>query len=240
MFFHDNNAITCVFSDRAYVFNPQKYRGLSAQSLVAQMPTAYLQKFGNLDALYTVHQVHGVQGFVVNDTTSLYEPSFFHEADFLITRQRRCGLLIATADCMPLVLYHEQKKVLAVAHVGWRGAVAGIFYQILQKSFNLFKTDSVGWIVLAGPTARGCCYQVQQDFIMRSNDDYMQDAIIQKGDNFYFDNVTYVQKQSEQQGLNIKQWHTDYALCTICSGQFYSYRRENKIHLRNITLAALK
>ena len=43
MFFHDNNAITCVFSDRAYVFNPQKYRGLSAQSLVAQMPTAYLQ-----------------------------------------------------------------------------------------------------------------------------------------------------------------------------------------------------
>ena len=75
----------------------------------------------------------------------LYEPSFFYESDFLITRQRRCGLLIATADCMPLVLYHEQKKVLCSSSCWLERSGCWDFYQILQKSFNLLKQ-----IVLVG------------------------------------------------------------------------------------------
>lgn len=45
-------------------------------------------------------------------------------ADALVTRDPAVVLAVLAADCVPLVLYDPDARVLACAHAGWRGTVA--------------------------------------------------------------------------------------------------------------------
>ncbi len=47
-------------------------------------------------------------------------------ADAVITTLTNIPLLITYADCVPILLYAEDKKVLGVVHAGWRGTAARI------------------------------------------------------------------------------------------------------------------
>ena len=48
------------------------------------------------------------------------------EADALVTDDPNPVLLVSIADCAPVALWDPETTVRAIAHAGWRGAVAGV------------------------------------------------------------------------------------------------------------------
>lgn len=73
--------------------------------------------------LATVHQVHSADAVLVEQPWPQDErPS----ADAMVTDRRGILLGILTADCAPVLLADAEAGVIAAAHAGWRGALAGI------------------------------------------------------------------------------------------------------------------
>src|SRR5687767_14108341 len=71
------------------------------------------------------------------------------EADVLVTRRPGQVIAILTADCVPVVLAGD--GVVAVAHAGWRGLVAGA----IEAAVAHVGTVTKAWV---GPSIHACCY----------------------------------------------------------------------------------
>lgn len=90
-------------------------------------------------ALFTATQVHGTAVVDVEGTLAAHpeavDPDQRHdliralEADAVLTRQADQAVGVRTADCAPILLAADDGSVVAAAHAGWRGAVAGIIAQ---------------------------------------------------------------------------------------------------------------
>lgn len=68
-------------------------------------------------------QVHGIR--VVDAAEALQHPSVLH-ADACISRTPGLACVILTADCLPVLFSSADGSVVAAAHAGWRGLVAGV------------------------------------------------------------------------------------------------------------------
>jgi YfiH family protein len=83
-------------------------------------------------------QVHGARVVVVGSPGDRRD----EEADAAVTVSERAALAVTTADCAPVVLASPQ-GVLAVAHAGWRGLLAGVVGSTVTVMERLGATDVV-------------------------------------------------------------------------------------------------
>ena len=82
----------------------------------------------DLGDLVFARQVHGAAVRVVTgaDRGGAAVPGgTVGDADALVTSEPGPVLAVLVADCVPVVLYDPRARVLACAHAGWRGTVAG-------------------------------------------------------------------------------------------------------------------
>ena len=73
--------------------------------------------------LATVHQVHSADAVYVEAPWPQDERP---RADAMVTDRPGLLLGILTADCAPVLFADEEAGIVAAAHAGWRGAVAGV------------------------------------------------------------------------------------------------------------------
>jgi YfiH family protein len=73
------------------------------------------------------------------------------EADALITEEAGFSLVVAVADCVPVVLVGE--RGVGMAHSGWRGTLL----RVAGKTARELGEASLRAYV--GPCIRGCCYE---------------------------------------------------------------------------------
>ncbi len=94
-----------------------------------------------------VNQVHGndvvlldgLQGSALNPTEEQYLlTSALLEADALVTCKKGLGLVILTADCLPVFFASHDGAVVGVAHAGWRGLASGV----LEKTVSLMRHEA--------------------------------------------------------------------------------------------------
>jgi YfiH family protein len=76
--------------------------------------------------LVSAYQVHGTDAVVVVGDAMAADPSQRPRADALVTATRGVAVGVLTADCAPILLADAHAGVVAAAHAGWRGALAGI------------------------------------------------------------------------------------------------------------------
>ncbi|HNB51468.1 MAG TPA: polyphenol oxidase family protein, partial [Anaerolineales bacterium] len=83
------------------------------------------------DGLAETRQVHGVEIAVVErpPAGAWQRP----EADGLVTDQPGVTLFMRFADCVPVLLFDPQKKVIGMAHAGWRGTVGRVARNAVAK-----------------------------------------------------------------------------------------------------------
>lgn len=85
------------------------------------------------------------------------------EGDAIITNERNVIVGAFTADCVPVILVDEKKKVIAAIHSGWRGTFNSITKKTVQKLVERFNTEPKDLKAYIGPHIRQCCYEVSEE-----------------------------------------------------------------------------
>jgi YfiH family protein len=101
------------------------------------------------EAWAVVHQVHGRQVYRVS------APGLQGDGDALFTTVPRLPLAVGTADCLPVAV--EADGGVGLAHVGWRGAAAGVVAALLQAMADCGLRPGRAAI---GPGIGPCCFEV--------------------------------------------------------------------------------
>lgn len=189
-----------------------------------------------------ITQVHGSDGLVVKRDFDFknYTPV---ENDFIITDQKGLLLHVLTADCLPIFLYDPVLKVLGVVHAGWKGSVAGILDNAIFLMNKEFKTEAKDLHLLFGPCAKSCCYQIKSDCIhmMKQFDstNVLDSALITRGLLTYFDLCMYNIIRACNVGVLMCNIFTRFSVCTMCTNNFFSCRKQGEKTGRNINAIIL-
>lgn len=174
----------------------------------------------------------------ISGTVSLYE----REGDYLITNQKSVALTVLTADCLPIIIHDEKNQAVAAIHAGWPGTVAGITEKALYAMQEAFNTDPAQIQVYFGPSAKTCCYEVQENFYTKFNPipaeqlARITQSIIKHNNKLFFDNPGCNKLILQACGVQETNIHTEHNTCTICHHEYYSYRREKENAFRQLTI----
>jgi YfiH family protein len=95
-------------------------------------------------------QVHGVN--VVE--AGVGEP--YPEADAVWTRRRGIACAVLTADCLPVLFCAANGEVVAAAHAGWRGLLAGV----LEATVAAMAVDSAQILAWLGPAIGPASFEI--------------------------------------------------------------------------------
>lgn len=163
----------------------------------------------------SVRQVHG------RVVRHVDEQGLAGEGDGLITDCPGVPLVIATADCVPVII--EGDESVAVIHAGWRGVAAGVITRGREAMVAIGDTPRRAAI---GPSIGPCCYEVG---------DEVRSAI-----GGYSSTTTsgrpsvdlWAATAAQLAGLDV--WRAD--RCTFTDTTFWSYRR-NGTSNRQIAVA---
>ncbi|XP_062861964.1 purine nucleoside phosphorylase LACC1 [Trichomycterus rosablanca] len=83
--------------------------------------------------------------------------------DAIVTNQ--AGVIIAApgADCMPLLFADPVKKVIGVAHAGWKGTLMGVAMATVNAMMQEFGSEFASVVAVIGPSVGSCCFTLEQD-----------------------------------------------------------------------------
>jgi len=131
------------------------------------------------------------------------------ENDGLITNVPNTAIIVQTADCVPLLLYNREKKVIGAIHAGRKGTDLRIAEKAVGIFADKFGAAAKDTLAVIGPSIGPCCYQIDQE------------------KNIYYDLWTKNQEQLIDAGLKEENIEIT-KLCTACNANddFWSYRKD--------------
>ena len=110
-----------------------------------------------------LNQIHSSKFHYINKRSRLH---YNFEGDALVTDMKNVPIAVLTADCAPILIYDENKKMAAAIHAGWKGAYKGIVKKVIK--FMIKKGCSTKNITaVIGPCISSKNYQVREDFIKK-------------------------------------------------------------------------
>ena len=119
---------------------------------------------GHLDAnhsgVITLYQVHGATALTVDRPVAR---EGLPKADAIVTATPGLAIGVLTADCSPVLFADAQAGVVAAAHAGWRGAVAGVLESAIAEMERLGASRS-RIKAAVGPCINQAAYEVGPDF----------------------------------------------------------------------------
>jgi len=170
-----------------------------------------------LTSLISARQVHGDKVLVIDkDADRDFEADGY---DALVTKNRQTGLLIQQADCQAVIFYDPAHRVIAAAHSGWRGNVAGIIGKTVRAMADNFGTDPTTVMAAISPSLGPCC----AEFINYQGElpEWMHRFQIRPS---YFDFWAISRSQLEEAGL-VPANIAVAGICTRCNEDYFSFRR---------------
>ncbi|MBR6683854.1 MAG: peptidoglycan editing factor PgeF [Firmicutes bacterium] len=111
-------------------------------------------------------QVHGDRILYVDQQDrgkGIYSPKEMRGVDGLITDKSKVCLVTFYADCVPLFFLDPVKKVIGLAHAGWRGTVLEIGRKMVERFCDDFGSQPGDILAGIGPSIGPCCFEVGPD-----------------------------------------------------------------------------
>jgi hypothetical protein len=96
--------------------------------------------------------------------------------DGLVTDVPGVPLITFYADCVPLYFYDPVKKVVALAHSGWRGTVKKIGAVMVQRMVDDYGSKPADIVCAIGPSICRSCYEVSIDVAEEFKSAYSDEA----------------------------------------------------------------
>lgn len=119
---------------------------------------ARLRRITGIGRVARCRQVHGSEVRVCGEELT-EGVTVLGEADALVTAREGVLLAITVADCVPVFLADPERRVLGLAHAGWRGIAAGVVEATLGQMADLGSVPRELHAHL-GPAICGDCYEV--------------------------------------------------------------------------------
>ncbi|MFH1831520.1 MAG: polyphenol oxidase family protein [bacterium] len=218
--------------------------------------------------LIALKQVHGTDGLCIDNTSKLLQDKnnvqsqditntpqsieknvhislYKTSGDYLITNQKNVAIAVVTADCLPIIIHDSINNAVAVIHAGWPGTVTGITEKALRAMQEAFGTDPAQVHVYFGPSAKTCCYEVQENFYAKFSPipakqlAHIEQSIISRDNKLFFDNPGCNKLILHACGVPEAHIHTEHNICTICHHEYHSYRRDKENALRQLTMTTI-
>ena len=213
MFYRDSENIYRVTELDAF---PWLVHGFGTR--LADIPAAFAQ-------LATLKQIHASSCVTAEGRAGL-----LGEGDALIENQPGSVVAVKTADCIPVLLVDERRRVVAAVHAGWRGTAARIAGDAVALMGRRFGTSAGDLHAAIGPGIGECCYEVGAEVAERFGG---------QGSG-HIDLAAANRRQLEESGVTPRRIYAS-NLCTMCRGEeFDSFRRDREKSGRMYSFAGIR
>lgn len=153
----------------------------------------------------------------------------FQDIDGMITNEPGLALITAHADCTPVFFFDPVKKVIGLAHSGWKGTLGRISQQVIQIMKEQFACQPEEILTGIGPSLCQDCFEVDEDVAMlffREDERYHKYAY-QKGCKYYLDLWKINELILQDNGI-LESHIQNMNLCTKCQNHLlFSHRGQN-------------
>ena len=185
---------------------------------------------GTTDRLALGKQVHKA------DVRYVTQPGEYDKTDAMVTDQPDIWLAIQVADCAPVLLADRKNKIIGAAHAGWRGAVAGIVPNTIEKMAGLgAQPEEIE--VFVGPCISFKNFEVGAEVAQQFPDDLVDRTTYAKP---HADLKALVNRQLVQAGIRSESVEIS-PFCTMEHEEMlYSHRLQNGNTGRMMAVIALK
>ena len=141
--------------------------------------------------------------------------------DALLTHQADVALRVRTADCLPLFFADLARRVIGLAHAGWRGIAAWLPARMVAAFHDAYRSRPEDLRVAVGPAIRACCYDVGPEFEARFGRFVTRDGGRRRCD-------LVAAAIAQLRGCGVRPAHVvDSHRCTACEPQqWFSLRRD--------------
>jgi YfiH family protein len=196
------------------------------QATPEKRAAALLTSLGSeMRALRWCRQVHGTLLASLSDRheARMADGACVGSCDGLITAEIGLGLLVWTADCVPVILCGG--GVVAAVHCGWRGCAAGMVPTAVRRFDLEYGVPPSKLVVLLGPAIGPCHYPVGAEVVEAlaaggvPADHWLHDERV--------DLRAFIIAQLVASGVD-KSRIDPVGGCTACDDSLASYRRDGE------------
>ncbi len=110
--------------------------------------------------IFIPRQTHSVNVHTV--THENIKDIFPENCDALVTRIPGIIIGVNTADCVPILLYDKDNKIIGAAHAGWRGALNGIIENTVTAMLSIGASKSSLHAIIC-PSIGIECFEVGEE-----------------------------------------------------------------------------
>ena len=155
----------------------------------------------NSNKIVLLNQIHSNKFHYIDKKSQSNYKKF--NGDALITNKPNIPIGVLTADCAPILIFDNKKKIVAAVHVGWKGAYKGIINKVIKF---MLKNGSFANNITAviGPCILLKSYEVKQDFVKKFIKKDIKNKIFFKTakDKNYFNLSEYIVCQLKNLDIN--------------------------------------
>lgn len=178
-------------------------------------------------SVYDVWQVHSAN--VVCTDRPRRDGEDHIQADGILTSSREVTLFMRFADCVPIMLYDPEKKVIGIVHAGWQGTVKKVAAEAVKKMVSFYGSNPKDILTGIGPSICADCYEVKSDVITEVQTklgDIASEVIIQKsGGRTHFD--MWLANKLMLQNSGVEKIEVS-GVCTACNhAEWFSHRADH-------------
>lgn len=151
-------------------------------------------------------------------------PQHFLDSDAIYTDRKNNFLAVSVADCIPVLLYEPDKKIVAAIHSGWKGSANKIVSLTIDEIQGKMGAETESLVAFIGPGISQKNYEVGDD-VGKFFDDEVK---IHKNGKFYLDLKKNIYRELVSKGLK----ESNIEVCDLCTFEekelLHSYRRDKE------------
>jgi len=169
-----------------------------------------------------LEQVHGTN---VIDASAYVLANETPRADAAFSRKAGVACVVMTADCLPVFLCDDLGTVVAVAHAGWRGLLAGV----LEETVAAMGVSGANLLAYLGPAIGPKAFEVGEEvrsaFVAHHEEG--QTAFISSVQGKWLADI-YLLARQRLKRMGVQRVYGG-TFCTFTEpGRFFSFRRDGK------------
>ena len=151
--------------------------------------------------LILLNQIHSNKFYFIDKNFEFNKKKL--KGDALITNVKNIAIGVLTADCVPILIYDKNLKIISAIHTGWKGAYIGVIKKVV-KFLVKNGSNAKDLIAAIGPGISQKNYEIQKDFKDKFLKKDKQNKIFFKliKNKTYFSLNKYVYSQLKKLGVN--------------------------------------